>query len=146
MLNGEVSKNDYPFAAAKEQPFNGLWAQPEEGLVVYDWEAKQGALLDEDYSYSVDRMKGKIFNLAPVNNGWAVIGRADKYIGGCTFSIARCSEESIELTLDESGPLVVYHKARKPEASEGTVAELGNGFYRIDLPVGELDKKITLSL
>ncbi len=90
-------------------------------------------------------MKGKIFNLAPINKGWGIIGRDDKYIGGCTYMIDRCTKNEIKLTLDESGPLVVYRSGKKPKASEGSVTVIGGDFYRIDLPVGAMNKKITLS-
>jgi hypothetical protein len=145
-LIGSISKQDFPFAAAKEQPYKGLWKMPKEGLVLYDTDAKKGTVLDQDYSYSVDRMKGKIFALAPINKGWAVIGRADKYLGGCTYSIDHWSEKQVDLTLDESGPIVIYHSNGRPVASDGQVTNLGNDFYRINLPVGEQRKVIKLSM
>lgn len=144
-LTGSVSKEDYPFAAAKEQPYTGLWKMPKEGLVIYDVAAKKGARLDQDYTYHVDRMKGKIFTLAPINDGWAVIGRADKYLGGCTYTLNSCTANQMNLTLDESGPLIVFHNTHIPQSSEGIVTDLGNGFYRIDLPIGESDRTVVLS-
>lgn len=145
-VDGIISKNDYPFAAAKEQPYNGLWSIPQEGLVVYDWQAQKGFRLNDDYAYSIDQMKGKIFNLSPINKGWAIIGRSDKYISGCTYSIDKCSKKEIEVTLDESGPLVIYHGGQKIKTSEGSVVVIGEGFYRIDLPIGQMNKKIAISL
>ncbi|MCU0786637.1 MAG: hypothetical protein MUC91_00360 [Verrucomicrobia bacterium] len=145
-LGGTVSKDDYRHAAAKEQPYHGLWSIPEEGLVVYDREAEKGVRLDADYSYSVNRMKGKIFNLAPISQEWAVIGRADKYLGGCTYTIGRTSETSLELTLDESGPLLVYQRDHRITVPEGKVTPLGEGFYRVDLPVGERNKRLTITV
>jgi len=101
-------------------------------------------LLNSDYEFSVDRMKGKIFNLAPINKGWAIIGRSDKYLGGCTYTIVGFSENAVELLLDESGPIIIYSANRKPKTKQGELTEMGNGFYEIDLPVGELNKKITV--
>jgi len=145
-INGSISKDDYPFAAAKEQPFNGLWTLPEEGVVLFDQQAQTGAQLDDRYTFSVGRMKAKIFTLAPIKEGWAVLGRADKYLGGCTYTINKCSKKKLVLTLDESGPLVIFHARKIPKVSEGTVTKIGNGFYRIDLPVSEPDKTIILTL
>lgn len=139
-----ISKHDYPAAAAKEQPFNGLWEVPEEGLVVYDWDKKIGAGLEVDYLFSVEKMKGKIFNIAPVKNGWAVIGRSDKYLGGCTYHIEDCSNNTLEFILDESGPVTVFCKDGSPRADAGILLELGNGFYEIDMPIGELNKTVRL--
>ncbi len=139
-----ISKNDYTFAAAKEQPYTGLWEVPEEGLVVYDWQDNTGAWLDADYKFGVERMKGKIFNIAPVKAGWAVIGRSDKYLGGCTYHIDNCSEKMLELELDESGPVVVFCKEGNPKTNAGVLLSLGNGFYEIDMPIGVLNKKIKL--
>lgn len=91
-------------------------------------------------------MKGKLFNLAPVTKGWAIIGRSDKLIGGCTYIITSYSKSVLELILDESGPLIVYNSSKQPIASEGSVKEIGNGFYRIDLQIGEQNKNIKLSI
>ncbi len=139
-----VSKDDYPFAAAKEQPFNGLWELPVEGLVIYDWAEKTGAELEADYLFSVERMKGKIFNIAPVNHGWAVMGRSDKYLGGCTYDIENCSNNMLDLILDESGPVIVFSRDGEPKTNAGKLVALGNGFYEIDMPVGELNKTVRL--
>ncbi|MBN2639553.1 MAG: hypothetical protein JXR65_10770 [Bacteroidales bacterium] len=143
-VQGILSANDYKFAAAKEQPFKGLWSLPQEGLVVYDQQMKTGCRLDVDYNFSIDRMKGKIFNVAPVNNGWAVIGRSDKYLGGCTFQIKKCTKSYLELILDESGPVVVFCDHFTPKINTGKLSALGAGFYEIDIPVGGLNKKIKL--
>lgn len=145
-LSGRLSAEDYRYAAAKEQPFSGLWNLPEEGLVVFDYEAQAGTRLDHDYIYTVDHMKGKIFTLAPIHDGWAVIGRADKYLGGCTYTINTCSKKKLVITLDESGPVVVYHKNKIPKISAGTVTQLTGGFFRIDLPEGRTNHAISLSL
>jgi len=139
-----VSKNDYGCAAAKEQPYNGIWEMPDEGLVIYDWQSAKGASLHNDYIFSVERMKGKIFNIAPVQHGWSVIGRSDKYMGGCTYHIENCSESTLDLLLDESGPFIVYCKDSCPITDNGEVLVLGNHFYKIELPVGERDLKIRL--
>jgi hypothetical protein len=144
-LTGSVSKEDYPFAAAKEQPYKGFWEMPKEGLVIYDTAARKGARLDQDYNYRVDPMKGKIFTLAPVTNGWAFIGRSDKYLGGCTYTLNSCSAEQVNLILDESGPFVVFLKTHVPQSSDGAVTDLGSGFYLTNLPVREADKTVVLS-
>jgi len=141
-VNGFINEDDYPFAAAKEQPYNGLWKIPKEGLVIYDYEADICELLDHDYTFTVDKMKAKIFNLAPIINGWAVIGRNDKYFGGCTYHIVDSSVDSIELLLDESGPITIYSVKGKPKPEQGILTDLGNGFYNIDLTIGEMNKKI----
>ncbi|MCF8362913.1 MAG: hypothetical protein K9G70_09860 [Prolixibacteraceae bacterium] len=145
-LKGTISKDDYTYAPAKMQPYEGLWSLPNEGLVLYDRIANTGTLLDKNYSFSVERMKGKLFNLAPIQNGWAVIGRADKYIGGCTYTIESSSKTKLQLTLDESGPIIVYNTSKKIKSSKGSVKDIGNGFYQIDLPVGELNKRVKISV
>lgn len=146
LVNGVISKNDYKYAAAKEQPFNGLWTLPEEGLVIYDCMNGKGALLNQDYEFSVVRMKGILFNIAPIQKGWAVIGRADKYTGGCTYTIEKISKSMLELTLDEEGPIIVYNTNKQPVTNTGKVKNLGNGFYRIELPVGGLNNNLLLTL
>lgn len=144
-LKGTISKNDYPFSAAKLQPHEELWSIPKEGLVLYDNELAFGMVLDNTYDFDVAQMKAKVFTLAPIHNGWAVIGRSDKYIGGCTYTIKNCTKSKIELILDESGPIIVYNSSMQPKVSEGSIRKLNNGFYLIDLPVGEQNKKIEIT-
>jgi hypothetical protein len=48
--------------------------------------------------------------------------------------------------LDESGPLLVYQRDHRIRVAEGKVTPLGEGFYRVDLPVGEKNKRITITV
>ena len=65
-------------------------------------------------------------------------------MGGCTYQIENCSESTLDLLLDESGPFIVYCKDSCPITDNGEVLVLGNHFYKIELPVGERDLKIRL--
>lgn len=145
-LKGTISKNEYTFSAAKLQPHEDLWSIPKEGLVLYDRDLASGLVMDKEYEFDVEQMKAKVFTLAPIYNGWAVIGRSDKYIGGCTYTIKNCTKSKIELILDESGPIIVYNSSMHPKVSEGKVTKINNGFYLIHLPVGEQNKKIEISI
>ncbi|WP_158293191.1 hypothetical protein KFZ70_12525 [Tamlana fucoidanivorans] len=143
-IEGTISKKDYQFAAAKEQPYEGLWQLPHEGLVVYDWEARRGVRLNDSYKFLVNNMKGRIFNLSPIENGWAVIGLMNKYVGGCTYTIKENTKNYLKIILDESGPLIVYHNSKTPSTKFGEVTSLGNGFFKVDLKEG--DKNLNLQL
>jgi hypothetical protein len=47
--------------------------------------------------------------------------------------------------LDESGPLIVYQRDHGIKVPEGKVTPLGDGFYRLDLPVGKINQRITIT-
>lgn len=145
-LKGSINPDDYKFAPAKLQPYEGLWNLPKKGVVLYDLLKGSGVLFDKEYNFEVQQMKGKLFTISPVNKGWAVIGRSDKYLGGCTYTIKNVSKSVLELVLDEAGPFIIYNSTKTPKSSVGSVKEIGNGFYKIDLPVGELNKGIKISI
>lgn len=145
-IEGVISKSDYQYAAAKEQPYNGLWEQPEEGLILYDYEANNGMKLEESYTYTIDKMRGKIFNIAPIKNGWSIIGLADKYIGGCTYTIEENTSNKLKVTLDESGPLIVYNSKSKPKSNMGSIVSIGNGFYKLNLNKGIKNKEVIFTV
>ncbi|PQB07698.1 hypothetical protein BST83_11420 [Polaribacter filamentus] len=144
IIKASINADDYQYASAKEQPFNGLWVMPNEGLVLYDYEKKAGDRLTNSHHFEVENMKGKIFTLSPIIKGWAVIGRSDKYISGCTYRIEKQTKRKLTLILDESGPIVVYSATQKPQTSHGIVKSIGKGFYSIELSTGEKNKKLTL--
>jgi hypothetical protein len=133
---GAVRADDYRCASAMMQPYPGPWKLPAEGLVVFDWQEGKGQRLSEAYRFNLQGFQGRLLLLCPVHEGWAVVGRADKYLGPAAVESALCTPDRLKLSLTERGPLVIWAASGRPRAEGLQFASLGNGFWKADLPVG----------
>ncbi len=129
-LKGTISPEDYTQASAMIQPFPGFWELPEEGLVVYDWKEQRGQVLGNDgIDFEIDGFGHKLFLVSPIEKGWAVIGRNDKYLSPSTVDIVKSSQEELVIRMEEPGNIVLYSGNRSLKSSEFDFKSVGNGFY-----------------
>ena len=130
-LAGTINQDDYTYAPAMMQPFNGFWELPEEGLVIYDWKKQEGQKLDDrGLNFQIEGFGHKLFLLCPIDNDWAVIGRPDKYLSPSTVDIAHIGDASITLEFAEMGPVILYSGKGKLSSDTMKFADLGNNFYK----------------
>ena len=134
-LSGEFTSKDYTYAGELLQPNEGAWTAPEEGLLVYDREEKSITDLAEGFTSEIANFNAKLFLLYPKTNGWAVIGRTDKYLPAAAVSVKSSSENEVVFTLKESGPLAIWSEKGAPKMDGATFESLGNNLYAADLPV-----------
>ena len=130
-LVGIITQDDYTYAPAMMQPFNGRWKLPKEGLVIYDWKRRAGQKLDEQgLDFQIDGFGHKLFLVSPIKHQWAVIGRPDKYLSPSTVDIIDIQEESITLKFVEMGSVILYSGKGKLSATKMDFISLGNSFYK----------------
>ncbi|MFC4222058.1 Sip1-related alpha-galactosidase [Flagellimonas marina] len=145
-LMGKIDKSDYKQAGAMIQPFAGLWEQPEEGLVIYDWNSQQGQVLSEEgLQFEIDGFGHKLFLLIPIIEGWAVIGRTDKYLSPSTFEIQETTDNELTLTMHESGDIVLYSSTGELQSDHFDLMYLGNDFYKAAPKEGVESDKFKIS-
>ncbi|HOO52363.1 MAG TPA: Sip1-related alpha-galactosidase, partial [Alphaproteobacteria bacterium] len=109
-----LSPDDYRFGGAMIQPYKGLWKQPPEGLIAFDWHEGKAWKMTQDFKTSLPRWKTKIVHLIPIQNGWSVIGRPDKYLSPAACRIADRSDKTIVVELKESGPFLIWSETGAP--------------------------------
>ena len=126
-------------------PDGRVWEAPEEGLLVYDREAKSVVELGEGFEKEIPNFDGQLFLLYPKTKGWAVIGRTDKYLPAAAVSVSQLSETEITFTLEESGPFAIWSAEGAPQAEGLTFSDLGAGLYQADLAVEVGKREITLT-
>ncbi|MDN5213176.1 Sip1-related alpha-galactosidase [Fulvivirgaceae bacterium BMA12] len=130
-LTGTIDKDDYTYAPAMMQPFEGFWEEPVEGLVIYDWKRQTGQKLDEaGMNFQIDGFGHQLFLLCPINNQWAVIGRPDKYLSPSTVDIVDIGNESITLKFAEMGSVILYSGKGTLSSTQMDFTHLGNNFYK----------------
>ncbi|MFZ9935784.1 MAG: sulfatase-like hydrolase/transferase [Luteolibacter sp.] len=134
-LSAAITADDYASASAMVQPYAGPWEVPQEGLVVYDWDAGQARKLDGQYPVSIRGFGERLLQVSPIQHGWSVIGRTDKYLPAAAVEVLACSDRQLKLKLHEAGPLAVWCADGVPEAKGVRFVPQGNGLFKADLPL-----------
>lgn len=136
-LTTMIDAKDYAQGGGMVQPYLGLWEAPEEGLVVYDVLAGKGVKLDGAHEVALSKpLEHALLQLTPIDDGWALIGRADKYLCAAAGETLSCDEATLRIRLIESGPFVVYSANGAPRSSGIEFEYLGAGFYRASVEIG----------
>ena len=136
-IKTQITAEDYVHASGMSQPYEGPWSLPPEGLVLFDWQKGSGQKLDSAYPIELTGFSDSLLLLAPVKNGWAVIGQRDKYLSPAAVESVEATDSSVTIKTVEGGPLVVWSAEGKPTAEGVEAKDLGNGFWQFDL--GEAD-------
>jgi len=144
-LSSFVSASDYPYAGEQLQPYQGKWKLPKDGLLLYDQIEKKVLDLDDTFTTEIESFKAKLFLLYPKTEGWAVIGRTDKYLPASTVKIKSISSKKISCTMMESGPLTVWSESGKPKIKGAKFKSLGDNLYVADMKVQKGEKEITIT-
>ncbi|MGJ8691855.1 MAG: Sip1-related alpha-galactosidase [Thalassotalea sp.] len=143
-LTSSFTTKDYRHAGELLQPNTGQWAMPKEGVLVYDREKHSVINLDDKFSTKIANFDAKLFLLYPKTQGWAVIGRTDKYLPAAAVKIQSVSPKQITFTLAESGPLMIWSANGKPTMAGAIFKAIGNGLYLADLKVAKGSRELTV--
>jgi len=137
-VGGRIMAKTWQDAAGMIQPYKGPWSVPGEGLFVYDWDAKTGSKLGPSgLPYEITGFRHRFFILAPIEDGWAVIGRPDKYLSASAVRIKERGDALLTLEMTRPGPLTLYSSNGIPKSEHGVFKALGAGLYTCDLPAGD---------
>jgi len=141
----QVSLKDYPFAASMLQPYQGLWKVPAEGILLYDHYKNSAQVLNGAYRFSLGSRKEQLFLLNPIQNGWAVIGRPDKYLSAATFILLEVKEERLKIEMIEDGALLIWTNNKTPISENFEFANQGNGLWLGKLIKPNIDRVYTIT-
>lgn len=126
---------DYAEAGGMIQPYPGLWKVPAEGLLVYDWYNRTAKKLDDGYEVSLKGFDYRVLQFSPIQHGWSVVGRTDKYLSAAAVTSVQATAGKLVVELDRAGPLTIWSERGAPTASGIVFENCGNGLFRVDLPV-----------
>jgi hypothetical protein len=144
-IKASVTAQDYAEAGCMIQPYVGKWKLPEEGLVAYDWYARKTAKLDKPYAFELKGFTDRLIHLCPIREGWAAIGRIDKYLSPAAVEVVAVSHDELTIKMVESGPLGIYLAQGVPSAANVSFTDGGNGLWIADLEKGQKDRIIKIS-
>jgi hypothetical protein len=138
-----LTTKDYTYAGELLQPAEA-WAQPEE-LLVYDQDQKTVVALKAALTTDVETFGAKLYLLYPKTQGWAVIGRTDKYLPSAAVKLKSVSDKQVSFTLKESGPLMIWSEKGAPKMKGASFKSVGDNLYLADLPVKAGAVEITVT-
>ena len=75
--------------------------------------------------------------LSPIHDGWAVVGRTDKYLSPAAVEVVSRTSRVLELRMVESGPLAVWTSAGAVSSKEAKVHRADGGLWTLDPPPGK---------
>lgn len=145
VVEGSISAADYVQAPVMIQPYEGRWDIPEEGLVLFDWYNQTGGRLDDDHHFNISGFGDKLYLLTPIENGWSVIGRSDKFLSPVACSVVDSSPNRLIVELEEAGPLTVWSASGTPKAEGLQFENIGQGLYRADMPVVAESRRVEIT-
>jgi len=130
-LSTKITAEDYRYSPVMMQPYEELWKIPEEGLVLYDWKERKGSKLESSgVDISITGFGHKLFLLCPIEKGWSVIGRPDKFLSPSTFVIKEVKQEYISIEINEPGAILFYSEKGNLKSEQMDLTNLGNDFYK----------------
>jgi len=130
-LSTKITPDDYGYSPVMMQPYKGLWETPKEGLVIYDWKEQKGSKLESSGVHvDITGFGHKLFLLCPINKGWTVVGRPDKFLSPSTIEILKTKKESIVIRMPESGAIIIYSEKGNPKSEQMDFTSLGDNFYK----------------
>lgn len=120
-------------------------AKSPKSVLAWDVKRQKAFELDDPYEEEITGFDDLFFLLLPIQNGWGLIGRADKFLSPHTFSLVKGDARAVTIGLKESGPLVFWNKARHVRSNLGEVRPAGPHLWKLDLPVGQaLEVELTV--
>jgi hypothetical protein len=143
---GIIRPQDYAEASNMMQPYPGAWEVPPEGLLLFDWYAQTAARLGSELRFMMRDYSDRFFLLCPVHDGWAVIGRVDKYLSPAAVEIVDRRPGELTLKMVESGPLAVWTDRGFIGSPDTSFRHVGGGLWIADLPVGQIDNVVRVRL
>lgn len=111
-VRATINKEDYSCRNSFEKDSSN----PEERVLVYDWEAQKAQELSDSLTCELTGFTDKLFHLCPIRKGWAVIGIQEKYLSPATVRILSLTDKHLELNVLCAGTLRIWtEKAGKQE-------------------------------
>ena len=83
----------------------------------------------------MDKFSDRLFLLCPVREGWAVVGRTDKFLSPAAVHVLHSSPREVTLVVKEGGPVVVWQADEKAavESEDCQLRKIAPNLWQADL-------------
>ncbi|MBP0904157.1 Sip1-related alpha-galactosidase [Mariniflexile gromovii] len=143
-LTTQVSIKDYPFAGGMMQPYQGLWEVPKGGILLYDYYKGSAQILKDAYQFTMGSRRERLLLLSPIQHGWSIIGRPDKYLSASTFELLKMDNKSVKIQMVEDGPILIWTDNKIPHSENFEFTKLENGLWKGELMKPNSDRSYTI--
>jgi hypothetical protein len=143
-IEGFVRAGDYSDASIMMQPYPGKWNQPKEGLLVYDWRERKAQRLNGTLKFTITGFADRFFLLCPIQEGWSVVGRTDKYLSTAAVEVTTRTRDEIVLRMTERGPLAVWAAYGTVTSKDAQFRAGGGGLWVAEIPAGTENKTVRI--
>jgi hypothetical protein len=110
-VTGFLSIKDYPWASALMQGEGRPWAMPAEGVVAYDTATHAAMRLGEEpWTFPLPKYSDRLFHLAPIQNGVAIIGMKEKHLSPAAAPVTRRGSQHCFVDVKAAGTLLMWSK------------------------------------
>lgn len=131
VVNGRITATDYIHAAAMTQEGSRAWDLPQ-SMILYNWKAKTvHNFSDGDYEFELNGFSDIFAMMIPVNSGWGVIGRDDKYLSPCGCEVLSARDDRLMLSLKENSDCLLYSEHSAVESDDAVIRKEAQNLYRI---------------
>jgi hypothetical protein len=104
---------------------------------LYDWYAQTAQRFETEQPFAMRDYSDRYFLLCPIQDGWAVIGRPDKYLSPAGVEIVSRAPGELTLKMMERGPLAIWSERGAVQSDAAAFAAAGGGLWIADIPAGE---------
>lgn len=100
-------------------------------VVIFRWHDKSVRVLpsDERWEFTIPSFGDELFWLVERQNGWALLGRADKYLGPAAVIECCYTSKVLSFRLVEPGPVLIWLESGRPYGGAISWEALGNGLW-----------------
>lgn len=117
-------------------------------VVAFRWNTREARRLGENESwpFEIPTFGDEMFWLARVQHGWAVFGRADKFLGPAAVTTIEAAPERLVVRMIEAGPLVFWAKHDRPRSNDWPEPRsLGGGLWLLECPLAAGEAEIVIA-
>ena len=144
-VKDQLVTDDYTFASGMLQNEEKPWTATKKNLLVYDFINRKAWEFTDEHSYTLRLREKLLFQISPIHDGWAVIGRDQKYMAASTYTLEKVSKKEVVISLEENGDILLWCKKKKPSSTHFSFEEMGNGLWKGTLKTPTKDQRYTIS-
>ena len=111
-VHGTITARDYVDAAGLLDRAAHAWGDADERLVLVDWYAGEVQKLEDPWTFQLNAFEDRFVLLCPIQSGWALIGRTDKYLSPAAVDVLDVSADEILLHSGEACEVQLWRDGR----------------------------------
>jgi hypothetical protein len=106
-------------------------------VLLWFWRERKAQRLNGTFKVAIPGFEDRFLLLSPIQEGWAVVGRTDKYLSPAAVEVLRRSRDELVLRMPESGPLAVWAADGTVTSKDAQFRAAAGGLRVAEIPAGK---------